>query len=60
MPSVLLDLPAAFDTADHEILLPRLEYDVGIFGVAYRDFALISVIVCRLSLLLVVPPAHML
>lgn len=31
---VLLELTAAFDTADYRILLPRLEHDTGIRGTA--------------------------
>ena len=29
---VLLDLPSAFDTLDHHLLLTRLEYSCGITG----------------------------
>ena len=35
---VLLDLSAAFDTVDHEILLHRLQYKFGIKGKAYEWF----------------------
>uniref|UniRef100_A0A8C6L5A4 Reverse transcriptase domain-containing protein n=1 Tax=Nothobranchius furzeri TaxID=105023 RepID=A0A8C6L5A4_NOTFU len=34
----LLDLTAAFDTVDHEVLLHRLEYNVGISGLALDWF----------------------
>jgi len=40
---VLLDLSAAFETIDHEILFTRLENDVGICGTAlawFRSFLL--------------------
>ncbi len=37
-PLVLLDLNAAFDTIDHNILLNRLENDVGIRGSALAWF----------------------
>lgn len=35
---VLLDLIAAFDTVDHEILVSRLERCVGITGIALKWF----------------------
>lgn len=37
---VLLDLTAAFDTVDHEILISRLEQWVGIRGIALEWFRL--------------------
>ena len=35
---VLLDLTAAFDTVDHDILLQRLKQTFGIYGAAHRWF----------------------
>ena len=35
---VLLDLSAAFDTVDHQVLLRRLEVSYGITGTAFKWF----------------------
>ena len=34
----LLDLTAVFDIVDHDLLLPRLEHQFGIYGVALQWF----------------------